>query len=78
MFANQTHLLIAASQETQHRLQQEAQQVRLLRQWRRAQQQEQKTMNDHQRAAISMITWRRLWQHLLVGAGLMAALLIRL
>lgn len=78
MFANHTHLLIAASQETQHRLQQEARQVRLLRQWRTAQQQEQKTMNDNQRTAIAMITWRRLWQHLLVGAGLMAALLLHL
>jgi len=78
MVTNHVHLLTVHREDKQQRLLEEANQLRLYQQWRQATHTEKRRMNSSPYNVPTLITWRRFWQHLLVGAGLMAALLIRL
>lgn len=78
MVTNHAHILTVHSNYKQQRLLEEANRLRLYQQWRQAKRHGAQGINDNQCNAPTMVTWRRLWQHLLVGSGLLAALLIRL
>lgn len=76
---NTTHpqLLMAQNRAHWQRLQKEAAQERLLMQIRKEKSKETNGLkNIDALAEKKMMTWRRHWQQLLVGIGLMAALLL--
>jgi hypothetical protein len=76
---NLTHpqLLIDQNRDRWQRLQKEAAQDRLLIQILKAKRKGENRMeNNHLLAEKNLLTWRRHWQQLLVGLGLMAALLL--
>jgi hypothetical protein len=82
MFTINSQQLMIHSNYQQQRLRAEAAQARLLQELQAAHQNGhntgQKNWDNNSRMASAMITWRRLWQHLLVGIGLVAALLLSL